>query len=118
MAKFKLIALTTPAAGKEAEFHNWYQNVHLPELCALPGLDSAQRYQLVAKLMGSDTNQWLAIYDIEADDPMAFMGAMGEAATSGKLTQSDASDMATTYTAFFSEYGERVEKESLGANGP
>lgn len=112
MAKFKMIALTTPVPGKEEAFHDWYQNVHLPELCGIAGLTGGQRYKLVTRLMGSDDNQWLAIYDIECDDPMTFLGAMGEAATSGKLTQSDASDMGTTYTAFFSEYGDRVEAES------
>ena len=108
MAKFKMIALTTPVAGKEDAFHDWYQNTHLPELVAMPGMTGAQRYQLVAKLMGSDTNPWLAIYDIECDDPMAFLGAVGQASASGKMTPSDASDMATTYTALFTEYGERV----------
>jgi len=33
---------------------------------------------------------------------------MGEAAQSGKLTPSDAQDMNTTYTALFTEIGERV----------
>jgi hypothetical protein len=108
MAKFKMIALTTPVPGKEDQFHDWYQNTHLPELVAFPGMQGAQRYQLVTKLMGSDTNPWLAIYDIECDDPMALLGTLGEAAATGKTTASDASDMATTYTALFSEYGERV----------
>ena len=108
MARFKLISLTTPIAGKEAAFHDWYQNTHLPELCRFAEVQCAQRYQLVAKLMGSDTNPWLAIYDIECDDPMTFLGAMGEAAKSGKITQSDTADMAVNYTALFSEYGERV----------
>jgi hypothetical protein len=108
MAKFKLIALTTPVAGKEEEFHAWYQNQHLPELVAFPGMKGAQRYKLTAKLVGSDSNPWLAIYDIETDDPFAFLGAVGQAAASGKLTQSDASNMATTYTALFEEHGERV----------
>ena len=108
MAKCKLIALTTPVAGREDEFHDWYQNVHLPEILALPGGISAQRFNLVAKLIGSDTNPWLAVYDFETDNPGAVLGAMGEAAAGGKLTQSTASDMATTYTAFFVEHGPEV----------
>ncbi|MGB8363128.1 MAG: hypothetical protein ACLQUZ_11385 [Rhizomicrobium sp.] len=114
MAKFKLIALTTPVPGKEDAFHDWYQHIHLPELVAIAGMQGAQRYQLVAKLAGSDTNPWLAIYDIECVDPMAFLGAVGQASASGKLTPSDASDMATTYTALFSEYGERVVPKPKG----
>lgn len=109
MAKLKLIALTTPVKGREQEYHDWYNNVHLPELVNEFKMKGAQRYELVAKMIGSDENQYLAIYDIEADDPMAFLGAMGEAAQSGKMTQSDAGDMATTYTALFKEMGQRVE---------
>lgn len=108
MPKCKLIALTTPLPGKEAEFHDWYQNKHLPELVENFGMDGAQRYQLAAKLAGSDENPWLAIYDIELDDPAAFLGKMVEVAGSGKLTPPDFQDMATTYTALFTEYGERV----------
>ena len=108
MAKFKLVALTTPVAGKEKEFHAWYQNEHLRQLVAFPGVKGAQRYKLTARLVGSDNNPWLAIYDLETDDPFAFLATVGQAAASGKLTQSDASDVATTYTALFEEYGERV----------
>ena len=108
MPKCKLVALTTPHPGREAEFHDWYQNIHLPEILSLPGGVSAQRYQLVAKLMGAVPNQWLAIYDFECEDPAAFLGAMGQAAGSGKLTQTDTQDMSTTYTAFFVEHGDEV----------
>ena len=107
MAKFKLVALTTPVAGKEKEFHAWYQNHHLPEMVSFPGMRGAQRYKLTAKLMDR-YHPWLAIYDLETADPMAFLAAVGQAAAAGKLTQSDASNMATTYTALFEEYGERV----------
>ena len=108
MAKYKLIALTTPLPGKEAEYHDWYNNAHLPELVNMFGMDGAQRYELVVKLAGADTNPYLAIYDIETDDPMALLGQMGAAAESGKMTPPTTQDMATTYTALFSELGERV----------
>jgi hypothetical protein len=108
MRKFKLLALTTPVAGKESEFHAWYQDRHLPEMVSFPGMRGAQRYKITAKLVGSDCNPWLAVYDLETDDPMAFLGALGKAASAGQLTHSDSSDMATTYSALFEEHGERV----------
>lgn len=109
MAKCKLIALTTPLPGKEAEFHDWYQNTHLKEVISVPGFEGAQRFQLVAKLMGADTNQYLAIYDAESDNPGALLAAMGEFAQSGKMTPATTQDMATTYTALFTECGEYVK---------
>ena len=108
MPTCKLVALTRPLPGREQDYHDWYNNVHLPELVNLFKMKGAQRYELVAKLMGADENQYLAIYDIEADDPMALLGEMGAAAQSGQMTQSDASDMGTTYTALFQELGPRV----------
>jgi hypothetical protein len=112
MPKFKLIALTSPVAGQEAEFHAWYQNQHLPQLVGFAGVQGAQRYKLTAKLMGSDNNSWLAIYDIETDDPYGLLRAIGQASASGKLTQSEASDKATIYTALFEEHGARVVPKS------
>ncbi len=108
MPSCKLVALTRPLPGREADYHDWYQNVHLPELVNTFKMKGAQRYKLVAKLMGADENEFLAIYDIECDDPAALLGEMGQAAASGKMTQSDASDMGTTYTALFQEYAPRV----------
>ena len=112
MAKLKMIALTTPLPGKEQDFHEWYNDKHLPELVNGLGMEGAQRYELVAKLMGSDTNQYLAIYDIETDDPAAFMGKMGELAQSGKMTPPTTQDMQTTYTALFVEMGERCTPDA------
>ncbi len=109
MARYKLIALTTPQPGREEEYHEWYNTKHLPELVNKFGMSGAQRYQLVAKLVGNDTNPYLAIYDIECDDPMVFLGGIGKASAAGELTQSDSQDMATCYTALFTEMGERVE---------
>jgi len=108
MPKCKLIALTTPLPGREADFDDWYQNTHLPEILSLPGGITAQRYKLVAKMIGEDPNPFLAVYDFECDDPGAVLAAMGEAAGSGKLTQTDSQDFSTTYTAFFAEYGPEV----------
>ncbi|WP_404480879.1 hypothetical protein [Novosphingobium sp. BL-52-GroH] len=106
--KMKLVALTRPLPGREAEFNEWYDTTHLPELVNKFGMAGAQRYKLAARLMGSDENEFLAIYDIEADDPMTFLGAMGAAAKSGELTTNDAQDFGTCYTALFTEHGERV----------
>jgi hypothetical protein len=109
MPKVKLIALTTPLPGKEAEFHDWYQNTHLQEVTSVPGFEGAQRFQLVAKLAGSDPNTYLAIYDADVDDPAKLLAGMGELAQSGKMTPPSFQDMATTYTALFTECGDYVK---------
>lgn len=111
MPRYKMIALTRPVEGREEDFNAWYQNVHLVELCAMPGVTGAQRYKLAAPLQGYDERPYLAIYDIECDDIRATLGAIGAASASGKMTQSDAADSASAYTVVFEEFGERVEGE-------
>ena len=109
MPTCKLIALTTPLPGREDEYHDWYNNVHLPELVNQFGMKGAQRYQLVAKLIGSDTNQFMAIYDVETDDPEGFMAKLGAFAQSGGMTPGTATDQSAGYTAFFKAIGDRLE---------
>ncbi len=109
MAHCKLIALTTPIAGKEQEYHDWYNNVHIPEIVNGLGLQGAQRYELVAKMIGADTNTFLAIYDVETDDPDGFMGRMGAFAQSGGMTPGTATDQAAGYSSFFKAIGDRYE---------
>jgi hypothetical protein len=107
MANFKMIALTRPVEGREDEYHDWYQSVHLVELCTIPGVIGAQRYKMAAQLSGYDGREFLAIYDIETDDIGVTMAAIGQAAASGKMTRSDALAPGG-YTVVFSEFGERV----------
>jgi hypothetical protein len=109
MTHCKLIALTTPIPGKEQEYHDWYNNVHLPEIVNGLGMQGAQRFELVARMMGSDTNTFLAIYDLETDEPESFMAKMGAFAQSGKMTPGTATDSAAGYTAFFRAIGDYLE---------
>ncbi len=109
MTQCKLIALTTPIAGREQDYHDWYNNVHLPEIVNGMGCQGAQRFELVAKMMGGDTNQFLAIYDVETDDPEGFMAKMGAFAQSGGMTPGTATDSAAGYSAFFRAIGDRLE---------
>jgi len=42
--KFVQVVFSNPVEGKEDEFNEWYDNVHVPELLAVPGMVSATRY--------------------------------------------------------------------------
>ncbi len=109
MPKFKLVALTTPVPGKEAEFQDWYQNTHIPEVLSVhPGMQQAQRYSLVAKMLGESSYQHMAIYELECDNPLGFLEALKSAGARGELTRSDSSNRATTYAAIFEEHDQPV----------
>ena len=38
MAKYMFLPLTSPVAGKEDEFNEWYDKHHLPDVINVPGI--------------------------------------------------------------------------------
>lgn len=109
MPKCKMIALTTPLPGREDEYNEWYQNVHLPEVVSMPGMKGAQRFKMLTKFMGQDTNEYLAVYDAEVENPADLLTAFVEKARSGKSTPTTSQDTASIYTAIFVEHGDYIE---------
>jgi hypothetical protein len=85
--KYTLIVYTSPAEGREDEYNAWYDDVHLPEFSALPGVISGRRF----KLTGDDTPRYAAIYELSAH-PDDVMAAMNAAMKDGTVRWSDAID--------------------------
>lgn len=59
------LAYSDPGPVPEAEFHDWYDNEHLPARLTVPGVASATRYREADGL----APPWLAIYEIEPGTP-------------------------------------------------
>jgi hypothetical protein len=115
MPKFKMIALTNPVEGREEEYNDWYQNVHLPEIVSYKGMVSARRYKVAAPLQAPVSYGYLAIYDIDTDDLGGMLQRIGGDSAAGKNTMTDASDNANAYTVIFNEFGDVVTHEQAVA---
>lgn len=73
---------TRPAAPEQvAEYHKWYNEVHLPEILAVEGFVSARRFAP----LGPD-DPFLAIYEIDAADLDAVQARLAEAFKTGKMS--------------------------------
>ena len=69
MPRYKLVVMTKPVEGREQEYNDWYQNVHLDDLVAIDGVKSAQRFRLnQAVSCDRAPLPYLAIYDVETND--------------------------------------------------
>ena len=92
MARFSLVVYSNPVEGREQEYNDWYSNRHLNDLLAIPGVISARRFKLSGTQIGeaAQAYQYLAIYDVEADDVPSFLKAMGERAAKGEIPVSSA----------------------------
>jgi len=69
MRRFKLLVFSEPFEGQDEAYNDWYTNRHLDDVCAQPGFTAAQRFKLHSVTMGSAPNRYLAIYEVETDDP-------------------------------------------------
>lgn len=84
---------SNPVAGKESEFHEWYENTHLDEVLQISGFKSAQRFALDENQMQAEqAHSHVAIYEIESEDVAGTLKNL-RAATWLKMT--DAMDFAT-----------------------
>ena len=69
MTRYKLVVLSDSTEGREDEYNDWYNNQHLADVVAVPGFVSAQRFKLRDAMGFEHGNRYLAIYEVEADDP-------------------------------------------------
>ena len=105
MSNYKMIVMSRPAAGREDEYNDWYQNVHLGELVALPGFKSARRFRFARSLAEGEVYPYMSIYEIETDDIDAALQGLRGTAEKGLLTMSDSIDLTDTSAVVYEEFG-------------
>lgn len=92
MGLYKYLVLSESLPGREDEFLAWYQDQHLPDVAKVPGVRSASRFVIDATLSApispSFTN--LAIYEIEADDPLVVLAEIKRRAGTPEMPMTDA----------------------------
>jgi hypothetical protein len=111
MRRYKMIVLSRPAAGREAEYNDWYQNFHLSQVVAIRDIKSAQRFRLARKLVDGEAHPYAAIYEIETDDIDAVIEAIRSAAGTERLKISDAIAVDFTNATVYEEFGAVVNKQ-------
>lgn len=78
MERHFMLVLTNPVEGREDEYNDWYNQTHLGEVLGVEGFVAAQRFEINALSEGGPF-KYLAIYEIEAEDPNAIVGKLMEA---------------------------------------
>lgn len=68
MAVHRLIVFSAPTPGKEDEYNDWYNNVHLAEVIEIPGFVAAQRFRLSDDQLPGfqpSPHEYLSIYEFD-----------------------------------------------------
>jgi hypothetical protein len=90
MSKGIFLALSNATSDDvEAEFNQWYTDVHAQQVLALPGVRSARRFRLApAQVVPGDEDQrrYLALYEVDTDDWTAFAAEFQAAFGDGRIT--------------------------------
>lgn len=74
-------------AGREADYNQWYDDIHAVEMCALPGVNSCTCFREL-DMEGKETGLFIADYEVETGDPAALLQSVFAAAPSMRLTDS------------------------------
>ncbi|HEY8510119.1 MAG TPA: hypothetical protein VIL32_17305 [Steroidobacteraceae bacterium] len=69
-----MTAISNPPAGREKEYHEFFEKVHLPEIVSRGiGFESAQRFRVLASV-GSTPWNYLSVYGLEQGNQIAQTG--------------------------------------------
>ena len=84
MTRAMLAVYTNPSdPSRDEEFNSWYNEVHLPDVLAVDGFVAATRFRVASAGVGGDgevPHRYVALYEIESDDPHATLEALVAAA--------------------------------------
>jgi hypothetical protein len=104
-----LLTFSSPVAGREAEYDDWYQNTHLPQLCTIPGIRSAQRFRLVDDRDETAGRRNVAVYQLDGD-PQAVFADMSNRARSGELDMTTSIDQTSIRVELWTSHGQPVTR--------
>ncbi len=93
MAKYMLVVPSAALPGRDDEYNTWYDNEHLGDVCAIPGIIAGKRYDALPSSPMTPPAPYLAIYEIEAEDPNAAIAEIQRRAGAGEMKISPALDV-------------------------
>ncbi|MGH7914389.1 MAG: hypothetical protein ACREPW_07040 [Candidatus Binataceae bacterium] len=111
MAKYTFVVLSNPTTpGQEAEYNEWYNKVHIADVLNVPGFVAAQRFKLAEAQFadGVPSHRYLALYEIESDDPKASLKELEKRVGTADMMMSDGIDMKGISIGLFKPVAERV----------
>ena len=84
---YYLLVFNQPVAGQEAEYNDWYDHQHAPDVVSVPGFVSARRYVLAEDQLRPPTlikPRYVVIYKIVTTDLTAVYAEVGRRIRSGE----------------------------------
>jgi hypothetical protein len=98
MARAKMIVLAAAHEGQAEALDQWYETRHVPDLLAVPGIKSIERFdvQMLKAPDGAPKWDYIGIYEIEADDIDAVLKESGARMGTSRMPASPTLDSSKT----------------------
>ena len=92
MAHYLLVVPSSAKPGQDDDYNRWYDETHLGDLLAIPGVTAGRRYDADPASPNPPDARYLAVYEIETDDPGQVLAELGRRAQAGEMKISPALD--------------------------
>lgn len=104
-----VVVMTEPTEGREDEYNDYYENLHLDEVLASAGWRSGERFKLVDEQGMACPLPYLAFYELEAENSKDVLAQLN--ATRPQRVQSDSLNKATAGVWVFAATGRKHEAD-------
>jgi len=109
MARYAFLVFSDAVVGKEDEYNRWYNERHLEDVLAVPGFLAAQRFRLTLEDAAAPA-RYLAIYEIETDDPQRTLAELQARAGTTAMPVSEAFENSAVKTWLYGAVSARKTK--------
>ncbi len=103
--KHLVVVLTEPVAGREDDYNDYYENLHIDEVLETTGWLSGQRFRLAGETGAGCPLPYLAVYEAEAGSAQDVLETL--AATRAQREQSSALNYKTAAVWVYAPTGPR-----------
>ncbi|HEX7858669.1 MAG TPA: hypothetical protein VF503_33705 [Sphingobium sp.] len=95
-----MVAFSKAADGQKDVLAQWYDQQHMNDLLAIPGLVSAERHLVQPLGQPDNIPDWdfMLIYEIDDAEPLSVIRTMGERRAAGQLIWTDALESAHSFS--------------------
>ena len=114
MPKYIMTVRSNPVTGRDAEYNEWYDRHHVPELLMTPTLVAAQRYRLAPVTVPDypgyvvPGHTYMVVYEIETDSLEKTRDLLWSPENIARIRPSEAFDASSVDCQFFSPIGPRI----------
>lgn len=98
MAQYLLFTASRGKAGREEDFKAWYDGQHLGDMLKIPGVTSARAYDAAPQSPDAAPFDFLAVYELDAEDPDLILAEISRRVKSGEMPVSDAIERGSSTT--------------------